>query len=101
MTTNFASPVPELDLAEIRKELEEAEKARSKQLAELPVPAVDDLVAILHRESVERTLADIRAALRRLDKGTYGICVRCAQPIPAGRLELRPWAETCTACASA
>lgn len=100
MTAPFTAR-PELDLAQIRTHLEEAEETRRRHLAEQPVPAVDDIVAILHRESVERTLGDIRAALRRLDKGTYGVCARCSKPIPAGRLELRPWAETCTDCARA
>ncbi|WP_309127347.1 TraR/DksA family transcriptional regulator [Microbacterium sp.] len=38
-------------------------------------------------------------ALSRWDAGTYGVCVRCGAPIPAGRLEARPFAELCVACA--
>jgi RNA polymerase-binding transcription factor DksA len=34
----------------------------------------------------------IDAALARLDKGTYGICVHSGLPIPAERLEAIPWA---------
>ncbi|MGF2949319.1 TraR/DksA family transcriptional regulator [Microbacterium alcoholitolerans] len=38
-------------------------------------------------------------ALARLDAGTYGICARCGKPIPAARLEVRPFAELCVPCA--
>jgi RNA polymerase-binding transcription factor DksA len=47
----------------------------------------------------EQQLADIDAALERLDAGEYGVCVACRRPIPAERLEVRPAAATCVACA--
>ena len=40
-------------------------------------------------------LAGIEAAAGRLQRGTYGICEVCDQPIPAARLEARPTARTC------
>lgn len=43
--------------------------------------------------------ADLEAALDRMDAGTYGICARCGRQIPAARLEIRPGAATCVACA--
>ncbi len=44
-------------------------------------------------------LAEIDAALRRLDEGSYGLCERCGQPIGTGRLAARPTASTCIGCA--
>jgi DnaK suppressor protein len=44
-------------------------------------------------------LREIHAALSRLDEGGYGICQRCGQQIPAGRLAARPSAATCVTCA--
>lgn len=44
-------------------------------------------------------LAEIEAALTRLEQGTYGICARCGEPIAPGRLEARPTARTCVRCA--
>lgn len=44
-------------------------------------------------------LRQIDEALARLDAGTYGICARCGEPIPPARLEVRPFAEHCVACA--
>lgn len=40
-----------------------------------------------------RTLLEqVRAALQRLDDGTYGFCQRCGKPIDARRLEALPYA---------
>lgn len=44
-------------------------------------------------------LSEIAAALDRLAAGTYGTCEACGLPIPSGRLEARPTARRCVACA--
>lgn len=44
-------------------------------------------------------VAEIDAALARLDDGTYGTCEDCARPITPGRLQARPTARTCIDCA--
>jgi RNA polymerase-binding transcription factor DksA len=36
--------------------------------------------------------------LRAIDKGKYGICERCGQPIDPARLEVRPDATLCLNC---
>ncbi|MCP1672942.1 DnaK suppressor protein [Natronocella acetinitrilica] len=41
----------------------------------------------------------IRAALRRIEEGTYGDCVKCEEPIAVGRLRADPAALVCIACA--
>jgi RNA polymerase-binding transcription factor DksA len=47
-------------------------------------------------EAVHRAeIAEIRAALARLDAGSYGRCRVCDTPIPAGRLAALPTATTC------
>jgi RNA polymerase-binding transcription factor DksA len=43
----------------------------------------------------------IRAALVRLDAGTFGTCQRCGDPIGTARLLAVPHATTCAACAGA
>ena len=43
-------------------------------------------------------LAEIEAALGRLDDGTYGTCEVCGRPIPEARLEARPVARTHVDC---
>ena len=41
----------------------------------------------------------ITAALRRMDKGTYGECMTCGEDISAERLEVVPHAPQCSNCA--
>lgn len=50
-------------------------------------------------QSTQR-LADIGAALQRLDAGSYGVCENCGKPIASARLEARPYARTCISCAT-
>ncbi|MBN9152147.1 MAG: TraR/DksA C4-type zinc finger protein [Cryobacterium sp.] len=47
----------------------------------------------------EQRLQDIDAALSRVKRRTYGMCVVCGKPIAAARLAARPYASTCIACA--
>jgi RNA polymerase-binding protein DksA len=56
-------------------------------------------VAALVRQAREH-LAEIAAALTRLEAGSYGVCERCGQPIAPERLEARPTARRCVQCAS-
>lgn len=46
-------------------------------------------------------ITEIDAAISRLDEGTYGVCVRCGQPVGDERLAARPAAATCVRCARA
>lgn len=46
-------------------------------------------------------LTALDEALERLDRGGYGRCAVCGEPIPAERLEARPTATTCVRCATA
>ncbi|MFK4222798.1 TraR/DksA family transcriptional regulator [Streptomyces sp. NPDC019890] len=46
-------------------------------------------------------LAELDRALERLERGDYGRCEGCGEPIPAERLEARPAASTCVRCAAA
>ena len=42
----------------------------------------------------------IRAALQRIEAGTYGLCLRCGAPIEPARLDLLPFTPFCKAHAS-
>lgn len=52
-------------------------------------------------EQAKHHLDEVDAAAARIADGTYGLCEKCGQPIPAERLEARPIARTCIGCASA
>ncbi|KZM34799.1 MULTISPECIES: TraR/DksA family transcriptional regulator [Oerskovia] len=49
----------------------------------------------------EQQVAEVDAALARLDASTYGTCEACGGPVGEARLEARPTARLCIACASA
>lgn len=44
---------------------------------------------------LRRSLADVEAALERIEKGTYGRCAVCGGDIGADRLEAMPAVTTC------
>ena len=50
-------------------------------------------------DSAERQLAELDAAVARLDAGDYGRCESCGRPIAAERLQVRPAATRCIGCA--
>ncbi|MFC1864406.1 TraR/DksA family transcriptional regulator [Chloroflexota bacterium] len=43
-------------------------------------------------------LTDVEHALSKLEKGTYGLCDSCGQPIATERLEALPHASLCVSC---
>jgi RNA polymerase-binding transcription factor DksA len=54
---------------------------------------------VVQAHADQARLAEVEAALRRLDTGEYGICERCGRAILAPRLRRRPWTRYCTRCA--
>jgi RNA polymerase-binding protein DksA len=67
-----------------------AEQAQERENDE-----VVDAIGIETRESV----AQIRAALQRIEDGSYGECVACGEAISEKRLSARPEATHCINCA--
>ena len=60
--------------------------------------ANDEVVASLS-EQVTTELAQIKAALTRMELGSYGVCVRCGKSIAPARLTAVPFAVACSGCA--
>ncbi|SER65643.1 RNA polymerase-binding transcription factor DksA [Streptomyces qinglanensis] len=46
-------------------------------------------------------LVEVDLALERLERGDYGRCTECGEPIPEERLSARPATTTCVRCATA
>ncbi len=46
-------------------------------------------------QQVTETLRDVDRAFKRLDKGSYGTCEACGQPIGEDRLRARPETRFC------
>jgi RNA polymerase-binding transcription factor DksA len=49
--------------------------------------------------SIREEIGLIRNALKRIDKGHYGICEACSRPIDPRRLHVLPQATMCARCA--
>ena len=51
-------------------------------------------------EDLQQILAQVNAALERMNEGQYGTCQRCGKPIGAERLEAFPYVAFCIECQS-
>ena len=50
------------------------------------------------KQTDAKILQAIEEALVRMEKGTYGICRDCGEPIAKARLEAIPWTRVCISC---
>lgn len=50
------------------------------------------------KQTDAKILQAIEEALFRMEKGTYGICRDCGDPIAGARLEAIPWTRVCITC---
>jgi hypothetical protein len=48
--------------------------------------------------AARQDVADTAQALQRMAQGTYGVCERCRNDIPVGRLRAAPQARFCVPC---
>lgn len=103
-----------LDLAKYKAKLEKRlaylERHMEKiegRLDDQPNPDWDDN-AVEHEEDEvledlgeldEKEVRAIHAALKRIEDGTYGVCVKCGADIEPARLDVLPQTPFCKACA--
>ncbi len=118
MKTPSPADLPSDLLLEIRADLEAqlVRLERSMAVSEEAVRTVElDQQAVgrlsrmdsLQNQSMSRNLqereqvryAAVKAALRRMEAGTYGVCTSCGLPLQPGRLLVMPEVERCPACA--
>jgi len=112
--------VSELDVAAARRRLEDVRDEldrtvavlngahqRHPLVADYPQDPADAGTNLAESDRAEAILAAAKArrvlvleALVRLDNGSYGVCVDCGQPVPEGRLEVKPEAARCLTCQS-
>ena len=69
--------------------LDEVQNAAERELA----------IRNLDRES--NLLRNVRAALRRIDDGSFGVCVHCDEEISPRRVAAVPWTPYCIQCQEA
>ena len=72
-------------------ELSSADQHPAEQATETMERELDQ--GVLQR--MEAELAEVEAAIQRMDAGTYGVCEVCGKEIAEGRLEAKPAARYC------
>lgn len=104
----------EADLARLQADVDELSRSHRDSLSEASGEnAYRDHMAdqgsatfereldLTFEENERDALEHVKAALDRVEAGTYGVCTRCGAEIPAGRLEAMPTATMCIKCKEA
>ncbi len=91
-----------------KAELSDVLKRRDEIAIEKSPDAIDEVTRAAERELAIRNLdresnlmKNVRAALRRIDDGTFGVCAHCEEDISPKRLAAVPWAPFCIKCQEA
>jgi DnaK suppressor protein len=58
-------------------------------------------LAIRNVDRESKLLRQVKAALRRIQDGSFGVCIECESQISPKRLAALPWAVRCIQCESA
>jgi DnaK suppressor protein len=97
--------------ASLQKKLEQLQRRVGKiehDLRQAPEPDSEERAISRENDEVLEWLDDsgrqelqlLRAAIARMDAGTYGVCTKCGGLISPQRLEALPYATTCITCAT-
>ena len=70
----------------------------AKESSDLALRDVIQELALKAGDRDSQMVADIDQALMRMREGSYGVCIRCNQPIDERRLEAMPTARYDAAC---
>ena len=74
------------------------DETTDNHIAETATVTVDREIDYTLEENSEHVLAEIEGALKRIEEGTFGVCVNCGKPIAEERLAAIPWATYCIDC---
>jgi RNA polymerase-binding protein DksA len=82
----------------LEDETEEIVGSVDNHLAETASATLDREIDYSLEDNAGHVLAEIDAALERIEDGTYGICETCGEPISEERLEAIPYTRQCIDC---
>ena len=83
----------------INKDVSHSETPLSNDWSEQAVERENDEVLEALGNASQQELVQIKAALKRIEKGTYRHCGVCNEIIPLERMQLLPQTTYCTRCA--
>lgn len=86
-------------IAGIRQDLEHKNAPVEADFAEQVTQRENEDVLSGLQSEAQVELSRVNAALARLERGGYGLCVKCGMAIAAGRLAALPQADVCQDCA--
>lgn len=78
----------------------ELDSHNSRDWEELAVEREEDEVLEGLGQSGLAEIRVIRAALARIEEGSYGFCAKCGEPISEERLDVLPATPFCSKCAA-
>jgi len=70
----------------------------SLHMADSATDSMDREQAFRYHSREGKFLHHVVEALKRIDQGNYGNCLKCEKPIPLARLEIVPNARHCIKC---
>jgi DnaK suppressor protein len=92
----------ELDdrLTRITEDVKHTNTPLDKDSAEMATQIENDEVLDYLGNNARIERERVREAIVRIDKGEYGVCELCGEPIPQERLKAVPYSSMCVKCAS-
>lgn len=98
----------EAKLAEVERELglalrdrENVSVQKAPDDVDLAQLTAERELAITNLDRLTSLKRQIKAALARIEDGTYGVCLECDEPISPNRLNAVPWTALCVRCQEA
>ena len=104
-----AAELKEIKAHLLQQKEEAAARLKDKKNMDMPENEVGDPIDVAS-QSLDKeilfelsgnshdTIGQIEAALRKIEKGIYGRCELCRQPIPKKRIKALPFARYCVNC---
>jgi DnaK suppressor protein len=89
------------DLSTILRNREDIAIEKSPDALDEVTRAAERELAIRNLDRDSALMRNVRAALRRIQDGSYGVCVHCEEPINPKRLNAVPWTPLCIRCQEA
>jgi len=86
------------ELSEVLRNREAITIEKSPDALDEVQHAAERELAIRNLDRESNLLRMVRAALRRIDDGSYGTCMHCEEEISQKRLNAVPWAPYCIQC---
>lgn len=86
------------ELAQVLRNREAITIEKSPDALDEVQHAAERELAIRNLDRESNLMRNVRAALRRIDEGTFGVCLHCEEDISPKRLNAVPWTPFCIGC---